>query len=319
MKKKKLIYFAIPLFVTACNLRSESNVKSDNHDPTKTYKLQVKPVPGSNYHYDVINETEMSLEVDEKKIKNINKSDIGINYKISKDSLDDLLFTLQFDRIHIYTKNNDKIKEMDANSGAMSIDPVEKMLAILKETTLQSTISPTGETKIITGFKEIGDKIIAAFPGTDENTKLGIRSQLNKTIGEALVKKNMDQQFKIFPDSPVHIGDTWKLATKEEGEISYAITNIFTLKAINNDIAIIESHGTVTTENVTSNIAGLNNNAVSDLKGEQEGEYEMETKTGMIINSRIKANVTGTIHVMSRTIPIKIKSSVKMNGQKVGS
>jgi hypothetical protein len=300
-------------------MKPGSDERSDKYDPAKTYKLQVKPVPGSHYHYDVTNETEMSLEVEEKKIKNINKSDIGLNYKISKDSLNDLLFTLQFDKIHLYSKNNDKVKEMDANSGAISIDPVEKMLAILKETTLQSTVSPTGETKIISGFKEIGDKIIAAFPETDENTKLGIRSQLNKTIGEALVKKNMDQQFKIFPDSPVHIGDTWKLATKQEGEISYTVTNTFTLKAINNDIAIIESHGTITTENVTSNIAGLTNSSVSDLKGEQEGEYEMETKTGMLINSRIKTNIGGNIQVMGRSIPIKIRSSVKMNGQRVGS
>ena len=61
----------------------------------------------------------------------------------------------------------------------MSIDPVERLFAILKETKLQSTISPTGETKLITGFNEIGDKIKAAFPATADNTMMGIEVQWN--------------------------------------------------------------------------------------------------------------------------------------------
>jgi hypothetical protein len=74
---------------------------------------------------------------------------------------------------------------MDANNGAMSIDPVEKMLGILKETSLQSTISPTDETKSIMGLKEISDKIMAAYPATDEDTKTAIGIQLDKTVGRS--------------------------------------------------------------------------------------------------------------------------------------
>jgi hypothetical protein len=315
--KKSICVYVILILVFSCKTQPGSDREFDKFDPAKTYRLQVNPAAGSNYHYDITNETEMSLEVDEKEIENINKSDVGINYKISKDSAGNLLFTLQFDKILLYSKNNDIVKELDANNGAISIDPVEKMLGILKETSLQSTISTTGEIKNITGFKEMSDKIMAAFHATDENMKMAIGIQLDKTIGQSLVKKNMDQLFKIFPDSAVHLGDTWKLATKQEGEIGMIIKNIFTLKAINSDIAIIESEGTITSDNSTASISGLGNNTVSELKGEQEGEYEMEAKTGMLIGCRIKANVKGTIQVMGREIPIKIKSSVKMSGKKI--
>lgn len=313
---KTFLYISAIVFFTGCKLQGDTNREYDKYDPSKTYKLRVNPMPGSNYHYEITNETEMSLDVDGKKIENVNKSDIGINYKIDKDTANNFLFTLQFYKIHLYSKNNDKIKEIDASNGTLSIDPVEKMLAILKETTLQSIVSPAGESKVITGFKEIGDKIMAAFPATDPNAKFAIEMEWNKTIGENLVKKNTDQLFNFFPDSTVHLGDSWKLASKQEGEIDYVVKNVFTLKAINNDIAIIESHGIITTENATSNYTGLGNNSIANLSGEQEGEYQMETKTGMLINCRIKANINGTIQVMGREIPIKIKSSVNITGRK---
>jgi len=33
---------------------------------------------------------------------------------------------------------------------------------------------------------------------------------MDKAIGEGIVKKNVDQLFKMFPDSAVHVGDKWK-------------------------------------------------------------------------------------------------------------
>jgi hypothetical protein len=223
---------------------------------------------------------------------------------------------LQFDKIHLYSKTGDNIKEMDADN-TLSGDPVVKLLGVLKEIVFQSTLDSNGEVVILSGFKEISDKIIAAFPSTDPATRNALETELNKTIGEKLVKQNTSQLFQTFPDTPVHIGSTWKLTTKQQGDLTSMVDNLFTLKAINDNIAVIESHGTITTENATSNIGGLSNNVVSNLKGEQEGEYEIETKTGMLINSHVKSNITGTIQVKSRTIPIKIKSSVKMSGKKL--
>lgn len=317
--KKKLIYFAILLFIVACNLKPGSNGKSDNYDSAKTYKLQVNPVPGSHYHYDITNETTMNLEVDGKEIDNINKAEAGINYKISRDSNNGLLFTLQFDKIHLYSKSGDKIKEMDADHSELSSDPGIKLLKILKETTFQSTLNLNGEVKILSGFKDIGDKIIAAFPATDEATRTAIETTWNKTIGEKFVTQNTSQLFQFLPDTSVHGGSTWNDTSSISGDLPIAVNNVFTLKAINDDISIIECSGIISNTNSNSqmNINGIGNNVTSNLKGEQQIEYEIETKSGMLIRSRNKTSVTGSIQTMGREIPIKIKISVKIDGKKL--
>ena len=317
--RRILIYLLFSLFLAGCKLQADSYSEYDKSDPSKTYRLRVNPIPGSNYHYEVTNETTMSMEVEGKEIENENGSVVQIGYKVDKDTASDgLLLTMQFEKIRMYSKNNGNLKEIDADNGTMSGDPVEKLFAILKETKLQSTLSPRGETKLITGFNEIGNKIMAAFPATDEATRMGIEAQWNKTIGDNLIKSNIDQFFKLFPDSAVRVGDTWKIGNKLAGQLPLVVKNIYTLKAINDDIIIIESQGTITTNNPTTDIMGIGNNVVATLTGEQQGEYEMEAKTGMLIRSRVKGNTKGTIQVMGREIPIKIKTDLRINGTKNG-
>ena len=135
-------------------------------------------------------------------------------------------------------------------------------------------------------------------------------------IGNGIIKKNMDQVFKIFPDSAIHIGDTWKMDSREEREISLNVKSIFTLKTINDDIAIINSEGTITSDNLPSTLMGLSG-VIANLKGTQKGQFEVETKTGMLISCKIKADVDGNVKMMGREIPTDIKNSVTISGKKV--
>ena len=70
------------------------------------------------------------------------------------------------------------------------------------------------------------------------------------------------------------------------------------------------------TSNQASNSVMGYTQVAANLKGEQKGEFEIETKTGMLISSQITANIKGNLQVMGRDIPITIKSSIKMNGTK---
>lgn len=311
--KKTWVYFALIFLIVSCN---EETSRVSNEDPSKIFKLSLNPTANADYHYDITNETVMDIEVDGKGIENTNKSDASVNYRISKDGIGSLLLTLQFEKIHIYTKNGKNIKELDSDN-KLSSDPVIRLLGILKETTFQSTLNSNGESKIISGYKEFSDKIIEAFPATDEVTRNAIESQWNKTIGEKLVKQNTSQLFQVFPDTPVHVGSIWSTTDIQEGELPLTVENVFTLKSINDDRAIIKCAGTIASSNGQINISGIGNNVTTELKGEQEAEYEIETKTGMVINSKTKSDVSGTIQVMGRTIPLKIKTSIKVKGRKL--
>jgi hypothetical protein len=308
--------FAVILFIIAsCKTQQDGKGNTDKYDPDKTYKLQLNPAAASTYHYDINNETEINLEVDDKKIKNTSETEVGLHYKIEKDSTGNFLFTMLYDKIRLKTKKNDAETAADAANASFTLDPVEKMIGILKNATIVSTITPGGEIISMTGYKEVGDKIMAGFAPEDVNSRKMAEAQWEKTIGEELVKKNMDQLFKIFPDSAVHLGDTWNLTSRQEGELSMIVKGHYKLKAINSEIALIESEGKITSTNTMPDASGIGN-TVSTLDGDQQGQFEMETKTGMLISCKIKATMKGTIHVMGRDVPVTIETSVKMKGKK---
>jgi Family of unknown function (DUF6263) len=315
---KKYCIFFILVYFLSCKTQPGSDRDYDKFDPAKTYKLQLNPAAGSAYYYDIANESETELEVDDKKTGSLTKTDVGITYKVNKDTVGNFLLTIVYDKVHLYSKNGDIETEADAANATGSLNPVERMLGFLKSANINATISPSGEIKNISGYKEMGDKIIAGFAPDDISGKAMAQSQWEKRIGNGLVKNNIEQLFKIFPDSVVHIKDSWKLTYRQEEEISLVIKSTYTLKAINSDIAVIGVEGTITSDQATTNVIGIGVGGVTtDLKGEQEGEFEMETKTGMLISCKIKAKVKGTIQVMGREVPVEINTSVKMNGHKL--
>lgn len=317
IKMNKIFVYSFLLVIFSCKIQPDSNRDYDKFDPDKTYKLQLNPASGSAYSYEIVSESEMILEINGEDVKNINESDIGIEYQIKKDSAGDFLYTMKFKKIKLYTKVRDTEKQMDAANASFTRDPVEKMLGALMSADINAIVNSSGETKSINGYKELGESIMANVAIDDVNARVMLQKQWDKLIGGNLIKKNMDQLFNIFPDSAIHLRDTWKLTSKQEGEIPMIAKSIYTLKAINNDIAIIEAKGSISSDNSAASISGIGNSTVSELNGEQQGEFEMETQTGMLIGGRIKTIVKGFIHVMGQEIPVKISGSVKIAGKRL--
>jgi len=308
--------YATLFFIASCKIQPDSNRDNDKFNPNKTYKLQLNPASASSYYYDITSESESELELDDKKTSNENKTTVGVNYSINKDSAGNMLMTMVYDKVHLYTKNGDTETEADAANAAVSINPVERMLGIFRGTKIVSTISPSGELLNISGYKEMGEKMLAAFAPDDINGKAIAQSQWEKLIAKGMVKNNIEQLFKIFPDSAVHIGDTWRLSSKQEGEIPIIVKSTYTLKTINDDIAIIEAKGDISTDNNATSML-IPGGTATELGGEQQAEFEMETKTGMLISCRIKTNIEGSIQAMGRKIPLTIKTSLKVKGRRL--
>ena len=314
MKSCFLFMVSVSAIVLSCKLQPESNRNYDSEN--KIYRLKLNPAKGSTYHYDMVNESEIEMEVEDKEVNTLNRSTTGINYIINKDSAGNFIFDINYNKVQLHTKNNDAETDIDAANALVSSEPLERMLGLLTKATIKAIIDSSGQVKSISGYKELGEKIIAGMNSSDVYSISLAKSQWEKMIGNGIIKKNMDQVFKIFPDSAIHIGDTWKMDSREEGEISLNVKSIFTLKTINDDIAIINSEGTITSDNIPSTLIGLSG-VIANLKGTQKGQFEVETKTGMLISCKIKADVDGNVKMMGREIPIDIKNSVTISGKKV--
>jgi hypothetical protein len=292
---QKYFLYTLILFAS-CKSQPGSGSEFDKADPGKTYKLQLNPAAGTAYYYDITNESEIKLEVDDKKVTNASKAVVGVNYKVNKDSSGNFLFSVVYDKIQIHTKTGDKETDADAANAASSIDPVEKVLGLLKAATIVTTIKPNGEIVSIKGYSEISEKIMTVLSPGDE--------------------MSANQLFKIFPDTAVRLNDSWDLVSEQEGDFKLLVKSHYTLKAINKGITIVSCEGKISSDNSVFSMPGLAGNTSATLNGNQQGEFEMETETGMIISYKVKATVVGSIQAMGRVIPVKITSDVNMKGIK---
>lgn len=103
-----------------------------------------------------------------------------------------------------------------------------------------------------------------------------------------------------FPEKPVKVGDSWE--EEKELKTQNAVMKIktkHTLKSISNDIAEIESTGTIEPANPGDKI-----------KGKQTGITKVNLKNGWSSESKINQEIEMEIAQMGQTIPMKIKSEV---------
>lgn len=306
----KILAFLSPLFLFSCNIRSSADRFSADLNDKNMYRLRVSPPSNAHYYFNIENESDITVEAESKEIENINKSEVGLSYSMQKDSSGNLWLTMKYDKIHLYSKSGDKETEIDAANASETVNPMERMLGLLKAAEIKATITPHGEVSNIIGYKELGEKVIGEFDANDEYGKKMARAQWEQMVGQGLIKKNIDQLFKMFPDSAIRVGDKWKIQSEKEGELGLEAQTSYQLKAINNDIALIHSEGKLESSGTQTNLAGLQ--AMADLKGTQDGEYKIETKTGMLLQSQQKADIEGVVQTMGRQLPIRVKVSVKM-------
>jgi hypothetical protein len=177
------------------------------------------------------------------KIDNLNKTDVGVVYSINRDPAGDFKIELQYDKLKIFTKSGDSEMEMDAANAALTINPVEKMLGVLKQAVIVANVNQTGELKSITGYDELTEKIMAQVGSSDVYTRETARKQWEQSVGKGMVRNNLDQLFKIFPDSAVHIGDKWKLNINQGDALGLDAKASFMLKGIEVDNALVSSSG----------------------------------------------------------------------------
>jgi hypothetical protein len=218
-----------------------------------------------------------------------------------------------YDKIHLYIKNGDSEKEMDADNATESDDPVERMLALLKGVPIQAVVSPSGELKSMNGYDAIKEKVLASFNAGNPNLKAVASKQWDERIKEGLIKSNMEEFLRIFPDSAVHVGDRWKLSSTQNDQITLSSTGSYQLKKIEDGTAVIRVEGKVSAVNTASQMNGYTVNA--NLDGDQEGEFDMEVATGMMLRANVDSKVEGTLAVFGRDIPVTINISMKTEGR----
>ena len=309
----KCIFFIVTFFfLFSCKFSNK-----DKDYQTRIFKLAINPAAESRYYFDIINESEIDMEVSDKKISNQNISTVGLFYTIGKDSIGNYLIQTSYDKIHIKTKNAEEDSEFDAANSSFAMNPVEKMLGVLKGAKISTTITPKGEVKDVKGYKELGEKMVSGFAPNDTYGRAAAKERWEQMIGKELVSNNINQLFKAFPDSGLHIGQQWEVETKQEGQLNASFINTYKLEDVENDIATISVKGTVKNNIQTSGPLNTLQGAITKVSGTQEGEFKVDIKTGILISSEISSEMEGTVQTLGREVPFNVSNKNLIKGRKL--
>ncbi len=311
MNTNRYFLSLITIFFISSRIQSHSDRNSTDGGENRLYKLRLNPLAGTKYDYDVSNESEFKLDVDGKKVDNFNNAEARISYFIDKDSSGDLILHMQYTKIRLHSKTGDTESNLDAANAAISTDPTERMLGFVKDAKITAVLSPVGEMRSLSGAREIVARFMDQFNVVDAGARQAVQQKWNSMVDGDLIAGNMQQLFRIFPDSGVRIGDKWMLNSTQKGEFAFKEKNEYRLTAIHDGIAHIESEGEITSDSSVISMMGYQ--VAPDLKGKQHGSFQMEMNTGMLLSATITNSVEGTIQVQARDIPVTIESSVKMN------
>jgi hypothetical protein len=192
MMNRLIAFFFVVSSIYACKTSPFSDKQYTDSKEDRIYRFKLNPVSGSAYKFEAKSESEMKLEVDDKKINNANKTSLVANYVLNKDSLGDFDTHISYDKIHLYSKNGDKETAADASSDPNSGSVLDQMLGVLKSSTLEAEISPLGVVKSIKGYKELGAKLVSYVNPSGYETKEIAQEQWDKTVGDGVIKKNRD-------------------------------------------------------------------------------------------------------------------------------
>ncbi|NCU04908.1 MAG: hypothetical protein GXC73_13060 [Chitinophagaceae bacterium] len=301
------VVFAACRFVPSDNTKSESYLKEG-----PAFNVLLNPEPGSVYRYTVNNKTDVQITVDDQEVVSKNHSDMSISYNVAKDTAGDFVLSMKYEKIKLRIQKDKEETELDADNASFSMNMLEKMLGGLKESTFDVQLKPNGMVKNIQGFSEAGDRVFRQIQFKSiEETRIA-RELWDKTIEANMVRQNVDQFFRIFPDSSVHLREKWTITHTQQGEFNLKTTTTYFVKAITEEKIFIESVAVIASEKETD----MSAQNTADIKGEQTGEYVLELKTGMLLSAKLSADLKGTVKMQGVEAPLKIKSVVTMDGAK---
>jgi hypothetical protein len=302
----------VTLFITVLFLGCKIHTHADT-DPKYIPKIHLNV--NEQYYYNISSEINTKLELNEKEVDNIKQSTIGLLYETLKDSADQFLIKITYDSLHILTKKGDVQTEMDAANVSEFSNPLEKILGIIKGNSLFVTLTKKGQIVSVNGYNELIDKIVEGVKFNNEDEKKQVQLQLSNLLGEKFLQTDFQDGFGLLPNSAVFVGDSWEKKETQSTEFKLNSNTTYTLESVKD--SIVEIDASTEMESTDSSFEIMGTNVDADLKGEQDGIFDIDLRTGLLIYQKTNASIKGNIKLLDREVPITIKIKKEISSKKL--
>ncbi|MGM9476766.1 DUF6263 family protein [Pedobacter sp. GSP4] len=183
----------------------------------------------------------------------------------------------------------------------------------LKGASFYMIVAPNGSIKSVAGIDKMLDGMAAKMT-TDTSQIKQFKDALSKQFSSEMVKQTMESSFKIYPEKPVAIGDSWTVDTKMQMSMPIETITQYSLKEVKDGIATLSVKGTLLSK---GNFEVMGNKMETDLKGTNSGETAIDMKTGMVLNSHLRIELYGKMKSMGQDIDFEMQGINKIVGKEI--
>jgi hypothetical protein len=203
---------------------------------------------------------------------------------------------IQYSRLKVESKS--PLADINFDSNGDSENTQNKIVKSMVGKAFSFTMTKRGVIEKVEGSENLLSGLSEL--GLDEAAQTRARQLLNETVGESSVRASLGTGFLNYPETKIKTGDHWKQSTVLPLSLPLAISNDWTLKSIEGQVAVVQADGELTTpdkEKITTLPNGIKSKV--DLGGRQVLSGKVNIKTGWPTSLNVLSEIKGKMLLLA--------------------
>ncbi|MFD2285508.1 hypothetical protein GJU39_15735 [Pedobacter petrophilus] len=277
-------------------------------DAQKSYVLKQDFPIGKNYDFTLISDQIINQQMAGKKLSL--SQNIGTEYRfdIRNGEGSEKYIEVTYKRIFMKSKGMGNQMEMDSDDPDTT---KENSFRGIKGATFNMVMLPDGAIKSLTGIEQMVTNMVSKMKA-DSTKAANIKASLSQQFNSEGMKHTLESSLKIYPDHPVKIGESWTVDTKMQLNMPVETITKYTLTAVRDDIAYLNINGSLLSK---GSFQSMGNKIDTDLTGTNIGDAELDLKTGLILKSHLRIELSGKMQTGGEHIDFELQGINKIVGK----
>jgi len=271
----------------------------------KSYILKQNLPIGKKYIFSMVSDQIINQEISGQKTSLIQNIGTDYTFDIRNGEGDQKNIDVVYDRIFMKYTVRGNTTTMDSNDpDTTKLNPFKG----IKGASFRMTMLPNGSIKSLIGIDGMLNNMIAKM-SKDSMVMSNLKTTLAKQFDAEGMKQAMESSLKIYPDKPVKIGDSWVVDTKIQLTMPIETFTTYTLKEVKNGEAILNISGKLSSK---GNFQTMGSNIQTDLYGTNSGDATLDIESGLIINSHLRTELSGTMLIKGQKMNFELQGINKI-------
>lgn len=278
---------------------------TEKTNPQQSVLLKMNLQKGAKYLFTTGTDQSISQEIMGNAMQIKQQTTVDYLYDVLENNAEGLHIKTTYQRFAIQMQSPQGNHSFDSDARNNEDGPLKNMGGIVGKS-FDMYISPEGKVTKVEGMEQILNTI-----GGDESTQELLAQQFN----DSAFMNMMNTSLHIYPNKEVKKGESWlkNAQASVAGIMEMNLQNTFTLTDFSDAQANLSVQSNI--DLLPSSSGSPLGEVAINLKGTQNGNIVVESKSGLITSSKMHQEISGDIGVQGMKIPMTVVSEITLTGK----